>query len=409
MTITRRQSPKRLAASKTGEAYINIWDRDGVLWFLLRLPKDLDPKRRKFTFRSLAAAIGRRDQMIEALVAAKEEREARGDSRYPITFQEAVTTFCDASGIKSIKDRRAQLLRYACPLIGHMLVASMTFKDINRVLESAMKRKLSRQTVIHLKNSITSVIKGAYKREQIPNLDVLQRVELPEFPASAMEQRPRELLRDDEFGKLVSCEKVLFELRVMAVVSRTLGGARKSDLESLDWAMIDTTDWLTCFLPRPKTAKSKKVLHQRHRIPELAVRFLKEWWLSKGKPQSGYVFGVRRRRRLGDGSSIGDKRKKGGDLARRLRKALIVAGVTRHALHHETPVSLPTDFHSFRRAFCTGIAAAGTNVQTAMSLAGHSSAATHQRYVNLAEALTVPDAAIPTIALAAKSTNAVTG
>ena len=52
--------------------------------------------------------------------------------------------------------------------------------------------------------------------------------------------------------------------------------------------------------------------------------------------------------------------------------------------------------------FCTGIAGAAVNVQTGMSLAGHSSAATHQRYANLAEALTVPDAAISTIALAPK-------
>jgi site-specific recombinase XerD len=67
-------------------------------------------------------------------------------------------------------------------------------------------------------------------------------------------------------------------------------------------------------------------------------------------------------------------------------------------------VSLPCDFHSFRRAFCTGIAASGVNVQMAMSLAGHSSAATHQRYVQLSEALSVPDAAIPTVSLTAKST-----
>jgi hypothetical protein len=38
-----------------------------------------------------------------------------------------------------------------------------------------------------------------------------------------------------------------------------------------------------------------------------------------------------------------------------------------------------------------------------ISLAGHSSAATHQRYVNLAEALTVRAAVIPTIAIAASS------
>jgi hypothetical protein len=44
-------------------------------------------------------------------------------------------------------------------------------------------------------------------------------------------------------------------------------------------------------------------------------------------------------------------------------------------------VTLPVDFHSFRRAFKTALAGAGVNVQQAMQLAGHSDAKTHMRYV----------------------------
>ena len=435
----------RTTKTKTGESYVDECPRGDTVFLMLRLPKPLDPQRKKFTFRigtpdaatmaalkskaddaatralreayratppyrrTLAAAVAKRDCMKSLLVAAAEEREARGDARYPITFGEAVDTFCKSSTNKYINDRRSQLQRYACPLIGQMLLASLSFRDINRVLAEAARKKLSKQTVIHLKNSIASVIKDAYKREQIPNLDVLVRVELPDFPASAVDQREREMLTDAEFAKLVNCADVLFELRVMAVFSRTTGGARASDMHALRWEMVDTADWLTCFIPRPKTAKSKKVVHRRHALPELCVRFLKEWWMSKGRPTAGFVFGVRRRRRLGDGSQLGDQRKKGVDYARRLRKALLVAGVTRYELHNETPTSLPCDFHSFRRAFCTGIAAAGVNVQVAMSLAGHSSAATHQRYVLLSEALAVPEAAIPTVAVAVASVKATTG
>lgn len=119
--------------------------------------------------------------------------------------------------------------------------------------------------------------------------------------------------------------------------------------------------------------------------------------MNKGRPESGLVLGTRRRRRISEGRAIGDKRKTGVDYARLLRKVLLVADVTRHAVHHDTPVSRACDFHSFRRAFCTIIAASGVNVQTAMSLAGHSSESTHQRYVPLSQALTVPDAAIPTV------------
>jgi integrase len=53
----------------------------------------------------------------------------------------------------------------------------------------------------------------------------------------------------------------------------------------------------------------------------------------------------------------------------------------RDRLYLETDVSLPVDFHSFRRAFNTALAEAGVNVQRAMHLASHSSARTHSRYV----------------------------
>ncbi len=68
----------------------------------------------------------------------------------------------------------------------------------------------------------------------------------------------------------------------------------------------------------------------------------------------------------------------------------------RDPLYFETPVSLPVDFHSFRRAFNTALADAGVNVQKAMKLAGHSNAATHMRYVMASsEMKTIPDAALP--------------
>ena len=57
----------------------------------------------------------------------------------------------------------------------------------------------------------------------------------------------------------------------------------------------------------------------------------------------------------------------------------------------------PLDFHSFRRAFNTGLAAAGVNVQMAMRLAGHRNAATHMRYVQLTEALEAPALALPSL------------
>jgi hypothetical protein len=104
---------------------------------------------------------------------------------------------------------------------------------------------------------------------------------------------------------------------------------------------------------------------------------------------------------------------------KRLPRALYLAGVVRHEctrpaamklpqpgedccgpgahdpLYAETEDSRPVDFHSTRRAFCTALAAAGVNVQTAQVLAGHSDPKVHQRYIAAASIRALPDAALP--------------
>jgi hypothetical protein len=156
-------------------------------------------------------------------------------------------------------------------------------------------------------------------------------------------------------------------------------------------------------------------------VPDMLRPFLRAWWEREGRPVAGPVFPVRK------GKRAGEKRGPRISHARRLRHALARAGVfrlppvkapatspgtrtdlgraaagtklvpnPRDPLYFETPVSLPVDFHSFRRAFNTALAVAGVNVQKAMRLAGHSDAKTHMRYVKDApEMRQIPDAALP--------------
>jgi hypothetical protein len=67
------------------------------------------------------------------------------------------------------------------------------------------------------------------------------------------------------------------------------------------------------------------------------------------------------------------------------------------ALQTDTSDTLAVDFHSFRRAFTTGLAVSGVNVQTAMALAGHSDVEIHMRYV-LPATLVTPAGALPQLA-----------
>lgn len=65
-------------------------------------------------------------------------------------------------------------------------------------------------------------------------------------------------------------------------------------------------------------------------------------------------------------------------------------------LLEETEFTRPVDFHSFRRAFKQGLADAGVELQTAMTLSGATDAKTHARYLaNTSKLRTVPLAALP--------------
>jgi hypothetical protein len=201
----------------------------------------------------------------------------------------------------------------------------------------------------------------------------------------------RAILTDEEFAKYVRCDQCHLERRVMAIAARCIGGMRGSDVRTWDWSSIDRDAFASCVVPRAKRAEPQIL-----EIHESARPALRLWWDQHGRPESGPVFPVRRGRRAGE------SRKTSGAFAAALRRDLLNAGVTRHELHHETPTTLPVDFHSFRRAFNTGLAEAGVNVQQAMVLAGHSDPKTHMRYVNLTtKARSMPDAAVPRFELGA--------
>ena len=181
---------------------------------------------------------------------------------------------------------------------------------------------------------------------------------------------------------------------------------------------IDRVHFAECFVPRSKTGAP-----QRLAIPDTLAPFLRAWWERGGKPDAGPVFPARGGKRAG-----GFKAPKGA-YAIRLRRGLVAAGVfrvtphevvrevrkgrgtnmrtvrelapdARDPLYFETASTLPVDFHSFRRAFNTGLAEAGVNVQHAMHLAAHADAKVHARYVMSTTAMrTIPAAALPALPL----------
>ena len=127
------------------------------------------------------------------------------------------------------------------------------------------------------------------------------------------------------------------------LLSRTVGGLRAGDLNSMDWTAF-SPGFTACTFVRRKTRR-KKPIPQTLEVPAPIRPFLTVWWARQGCPIAGPVFPVRKGKRAGQA-----KKSSGMSYADRLRRELLRADVMRHELHHETATTLPVDFHSTRRA-----------------------------------------------------------
>ncbi len=170
--------------------------------------------------------------------------------------------------------------------------------------------------------------------------------------------------------------------------SRTIGGLRGGDLNH--W--IGPRSRLSSQRARLFVGKlgRKRRTRKRMRVPEAIPPVLAGWWAAHGQPVTGPVFPARRGERAGAA-------KKTASYANRLRRELLKACVDRHELHHETPNSLPVDFHSTRRAF--GIAAVGSGMseQQIMKAGEWSSSQLVARYSEAGRVHALPSSAVPDI------------
>lgn len=298
-------------------------------------------------------------------------------------FAAAARRVVTSSRIVTASERLSRLERYAFPILGEIVAAKVRASQVKAVLEAAAAAGLGRSAVEHLHDDMAAVLQSLWRDEQVKE-NVAQRVS-PADVGARTDGRPRVVLTDSEFSRLIAWPGLSLELRTMCLASRCLGGMRTSDLHAWSWEHVDTEGWASASVPRPKTRTSARLT-----LPDLLVPSLHAWWLATGKARRGPVFPGPSGKRRGKRSH-----------ARELRRALWLAGVRRGEaveqceLQTDTALTRRVDFHSFRRAFATGLAIAGVNNQVAMALADHASPQTHARYVRLVETLVTPEAALP--------------
>jgi len=316
-----------------------------------------------------------------------------------------------ALGKRSAPDDYARLSTYAFDAIGDVPVGEIKAEQVNEVLDHARDEGLSKQTVIHLRNSIRHVFKTLC-REKAVAANPVDESALPDFPQEI--KRTRAVLEDAELLMYLSYEPPkgarnrdgVLELQMMVLMSRCLGGMRAGDLHALDWEAFEVDDarFSWAWVPRKKTGTPQKLA-----VPEVLRKALRRWWDKHGRPAAGPVFPVRRGPRAGTRKGPSNHAKA---LRRDLKRAFAQArkrgceGVPKSGsarwreLFEGTAQTLPVDFHSTRRAFCQALMTANVNAQQALQLAGHGSFDVHTRYTADPNAPAVmPEQALPTIPL----------
>lgn len=244
------------------------------------------------------------------------------------------------------------------------------------------------QSILHAKATAFRLWKAAMSEE----LAIRNVIELLEMPDLERETKARAILTDPEAVQLLEHPDVDPEIKVLFLLSRTVGGLRSGDLNSLDWQAF-SPGFQVCTFVRRKTRK-KIHLPEHHVVPEAVRAFLDVWHERHGRPASGPVFPVRRGPRAGQAKKASNM-----SYADRLRRELLKAGVTRHELHHETPTTKPCDFHSTRRAFATAGVGAGMTEQQIMSVGGWSDSKLVTRYKDKLAPKALPAvAALPDLA-----------
>lgn len=348
---------------------------------------DGKPERRWFRLDTLdkAKAKRMRDKLVAEIEAGRFVAEAREKASAPETVESFAWPWNEsrrADGVVMWMDEKIHLRDFIIPSIGGTPLADLRVSGCQLVIDSSAAKGISFEYLRKIRGTLGRLVKEARRREILMH----NPVELVRMAKRKKgEQKAAVILTDEEIREFMQHPDVDLELKMLAIVSRVQGGMRTGELNCWDWRHIQKPGLESCSIYRSKTDEWQDL-----EIPEMLRPFLHAWWIRHGAPASGPVFPVRRGERKGQ-----FKATRGTSYARRLRRDLLRAGVTRHEVHHNTERTRRADFHSFRRAFASALARAGVNAQTAARLANHSDIKTHLRYV--APQREIPAAALPAI------------
>lgn len=324
-----------------------------------------------------------------------------------IEAKEAFIVRRKAAGVVMATDEEHWLDEYVLPQIGKLPVTKVRTRDIKIILNDAVPT-LSRESIRKLRGTMTRMFHWLWEQEIIPENPVA-RAPVPE--EARVDERPRTMLTDEQVRTFLDArpgvhkageklrkdaETRLLELKMMAVCSRVFGGLRTAEVNRWTWdLLLDPEAPAQSFervrVRRAKAKRGRAGKVQTFIVPEPMRPILRTWYELADRPIAGPVFPVMKGERTGQ-----HRKERGTSYAYRLRRELLRMGIDDHAIHNDTETTKKVDFHSFRRAFASALAAADIGEQRAMRLTSHTDSRVHARYVMETEAMrTIPAAAIP--------------
>jgi hypothetical protein len=354
---------------------------------------------------------------VEALVAEAKRAETYAE------LADRVHKAREADGIGDAAGERKRELTHILPEIGPREVASIGFEDIEAIFQLMAESGKSAGTIRHVRQVLLSRFAVALREKVITESPLEHAV----MPRAKVDNRERAVLTDAELAVYLAWQHptedyrlAVLQRQTMACISRMFGGLRTGDLHALRWESLDAAGGFRFgWAPRKKTKRPQKL-----DIPEMLRPFLVDWWQYQGSPLSGLVFPVLRGDEAGKGAKghVTHAEAFRRDLKRAFGLETLQVVVTERKnrrkltrecwlpapgremtarereIFGETEYTRPVDFHSWRRAYVQALADAEVNAQQAAALAGHTSLATHGRYLpNTAKARELPAAALPAL------------
>ena len=320
-----------------------------------------------------------RDQAL--LLAPKLAQRARSAVAVhaPETVEEWFVRWANAraaKGLSSIRNDRARYKKWISPLIGAESIATIPRRRIEEVVQSLDRAvqlgQLRWKTAINVWGVLSKMMKDA-SRSKVIELRVREDNQAREVqgPDRGVERAGPYLFPSD-FLALMDCDRVPARWKRLIMLATYLY-VRAGELEALEWEAVDFEHGCvlihqsahvdTGVVKPTKTKDVRKVPIEPNLLPLLEC-------MRDQAPSEGRVIAAFPPRE---------------SLAKRLRKYLSWAGVTRAALFAEDETRRTITVHDLRHTGITWRAVRGDEPLKVQRAAGHDDLATTQRYINEAQ------------------------